>query len=334
MAVGDDDEVAAAPVLDTDGGLTIGVEHLSDARRGEQDLADFLTNRRIKDGDMRDLVVDDSEGLRIKSVEGKAAVLGLELEPAVSAQDLIQRNGAIDGGDGVFGDDEDFDAAGFEEFGEVADELIDIPTRDVAARIGRSEALEVVIEVREVDQTEVGLLMLFNPAGRIGDPLRGRQAGARAPERMEREIAKFALEQLLVTLRITRDIEDLTAVGLIDWSRRDGDVRGGTHIVPPEKVRDLELGILGVELVPDLRRQHDAVRLLPELHLAERAVIPTVTDDAMRARLLTGQVVGLRSAGDSGERGADLRDATLGGARGETWHHAGTQVPGGETDDV
>ena len=151
---------------------------------------------------------------------------------------------------------------------------------------------------------------------------------------MEREIAKLALEQLLVTLRIARDVEDLTAVGLVDRTRRDGDVGRGAHIVPPEEVRDLELGILGVQFVPDLRGEHDAVRLLPELYLAECAVIPTVADDTMRARLLTREVIRLRGAGDGWERGADLGDATLGGARGETRHDAGTQVPGGQADDV
>ena len=176
--------------------------------------------------------------------------------------------------------------------------------------------------------------MLFNPAGRIGDPLRRWQAGARTPERMEREITQLALKQFLVTLRVARDVENLTAVGLINRAWRDRDIRRGTHVVPPKEVRDLELGVLGVEFVPDLRREHDAVRLLPELHLAQRAIIPAVADDTVRARLLAGQVIGLRSAGDGGERRTHLGDAALGGARGETRHDAGTQVPGGETDDV
>ena len=64
------------------------------------------------------------------------------------AEDLVQRDGAVDGGDGVFGDDEDFDAAGFEEFGEVSDELIDVASGLVAAGVVWTEALEVVVEVR------------------------------------------------------------------------------------------------------------------------------------------------------------------------------------------
>ena len=283
---------------------------------------------------MRDLVVDDGEGLRVERVEREAAVLGLEFEPAMSTEDLVQRDGPVDGSDSVFRDDEDFDATGFEEFGEVTDELIDFAARLIAARVGRTEALEIIVEVRQVDQAEVGLLMLFNPAGRIGNPLRRRQAGARTPEGMEREIAKFALEQLLEALRITRDVEDLTAVRLIDGARRDGDVGRGTHVIPPEEVRDLELRVLGVEFVPDLRREDDAVRLLPELHLAQRAVVPAVADDTMHARLLARQVIGLRGAGDGGKRRTHLGDAALRGARGETRHDAGTQVPGGEADDV
>ena len=283
---------------------------------------------------MRDLVVDDGEGLGVEGIEREAAVLGLEFEPVMRAQDLVQRHRAVDGGDGVFRDDEDLDTPGFEEVGEITDELIDFAARGVAARVGGTEALEVVIEVREVDQAEVRLLVLLDPAGAVGDPLRRRQAGARTPERMERKVAEVALEQFLEALRIARDVEDLTAVGLIDRTRRDGDVRRGAHVIPPEEVRDLELGVLGVEVVPDLRGEHDAVGLLPELHLAEGAVVPAVADDAVRARLLAGQIIGLRGAGDGGESRADFRDAALGGARGETWHDAGTQVPGGETDDV
>ncbi|NBR43426.1 MAG: hypothetical protein EBU04_11415, partial [Verrucomicrobia bacterium] len=61
---------------------------------------------------MRNLVIHDGEGLGVKSIEGKAAVLGLEFEPVVRTQNLVQRHGAVDGGDSVLGDDEDFDAAG------------------------------------------------------------------------------------------------------------------------------------------------------------------------------------------------------------------------------
>ena len=89
MTVGDDDEVATAHVFNTDGGLTIGVEYLGNAGRSEQDLADFLADRRIKDDDVRDLVVNDGEGLGVKGVESEATVLGLELEPALGAQDLV-----------------------------------------------------------------------------------------------------------------------------------------------------------------------------------------------------------------------------------------------------
>ena len=121
---------------------------------------------------MGDLMVDDGEGLGIEDVERETAVLGLELEPVMRPQDLVQRDGAVDGGDGVFGDDEHLDATGFEELGEVADELIDVAARGVAARVGRSEALEVIVEVRQVDQAEVGLLMFLDPAGAVGDPLR------------------------------------------------------------------------------------------------------------------------------------------------------------------
>ena len=279
-------------------------------------------------------MVDDGEGLGIEDVEREAARLRLELEPVMPAQDLVQRDGAVDGGDGVFGDDQDLDAAGFKEIGEVADELVDVAARGIAARVGRTEALQVVVEVRQVDEAEVGLLMLLDPSGAVGDPLRRWQTGARAPEGVEGEIAEVALEQLFVTLREARDIEDLAAVGLIDRTRRDGDVGRGAHVVPPEEVRDLELGVLGVQFIPDLRGLDDAVRLLPELHLAKRAVVPTVADDAVHARRLAGEIVGLRGAGDGRERRADLRDAALGGARGETRHDAGAQVAGGKTDDV
>jgi len=83
MVVGDDNVVAAAHVLDAGGSLAFGVEHLGDARSGEQYLADFLADRGVEDDDVRDLMVDDGECLGVKGVESKAAVLGLEFEPIV-----------------------------------------------------------------------------------------------------------------------------------------------------------------------------------------------------------------------------------------------------------
>ena len=75
---------------------------------------------------MRDLVVDDGEGLGIEDVEGLDAGLILELEPVMLAEDLIQRDGPVDGSDGVFGNDDDVHAAGLEEIGEVTDERVDV----------------------------------------------------------------------------------------------------------------------------------------------------------------------------------------------------------------
>ena len=245
----------------------------------------------------------------------------LKLEPSVLTQDLVQRDGPIDGGDGVFRDDDDIHAACFEEIGQVPDEFIDVTTSGITARVRRAKALQVVIEVREVDEVEIRLLMLLNPAGRGGNPLRGRQASARAPKTMEREIAKVALEQLAGALRVAGDVEDFSAVGLIDRTRGHGDVRIRPHVIPPKEVRDLELRVLGVEFVPNFRGANHAVGLLPELHFTERAVIPTVTDDAVHGRRLAGEVIRLRRAGDSGERGADFRDGALRGAGGQAWHH-------------
>ena len=56
---------------------------------------------------------------------------------------------------------------------------------------------------------------------------------------------------------------------------------------------------------------HEPVRLLPEPDLAVLARIPAVADDAVCVRILAGQVIGLRRAGDGGERRLDARHCAL-----------------------
>ena len=66
------------------------------------------------------------------------------------------------------------------------------PTSRGHVAAGGPEPLRVVVEVRQVDERQVGPLVAQHVGGRGGDPLRARQPGHRPPEGGERERAELA----------------------------------------------------------------------------------------------------------------------------------------------
>jgi len=54
------------------------------------------------------------------------------------AQDLVQRDGPVDGGDAVFGDDDDVHTAGLQEIRKVTDERVDVTAGGIATRDRKS----------------------------------------------------------------------------------------------------------------------------------------------------------------------------------------------------
>jgi hypothetical protein len=263
--------------------------------------------------DVGDLVIGDGEGLTGSGVEEFEAEFVANGEVAVLAQEAVEVDGMVDGGDAVFGDDPGFDAALLEEADQVIDEGIDEAKVSGDVGVMGAEALEVVIEVGEVDELEGGLVVLFDPAGGGGDPLGGGVGGALgaiasgdgSPEGGEREPPEFLYDPGAEGGWVRVDVEQLASIGAVDGAGGDGVIHVGVHIEPPEQLGDGEPGDALAEQVPDLGAGDEVVGLFPEVDLGEFAVIPAVADDAVRGGQLAGEIIGLGGAGDCGERRFD-----------------------------
>lgn len=69
--------------------------------------------------------------------------------------------------------------------------------------------MQVVVEVREVNEGEGGVVLLVDLDGRVRRPLGGLDGRARAPEAVEGEGAEAALEFLPQARRVGVDVCDL-----------------------------------------------------------------------------------------------------------------------------
>ena len=98
----------------------------------------------------------------------------------------------------------------------------------------RAEALQVVVEVRQVAERQGRLAGLHDVAGRVADPLAGGDVGHRAPELEQGEHAELGAELVAQLRGMGVVVGDLAAVGGIHRARRRAPVRRGVHVVPPE----------------------------------------------------------------------------------------------------
>ena len=163
------------------------------------------------------------------------------------------------------------------------------------------EPLEVVVEMRQVDERERGPLGLVDVARAVGDPPARREVGRRAPEPEERELAQARVQLVAELGGLRVDVRDLPAVGGVHRAWRDRPRRRAVHVVPPEELGARERGIPPAGRVPDLLARHEPVRLAPEPDLRQIVEVPAVGDDAVVAGEEPGGERGLHRARDGGD---------------------------------
>ncbi len=251
---------------------------------------------------MGQLVVADGQRPAAECVEDLAERARPDREQAGLAQHAIDRHRPADVDVAVLADDPHTGpgrSGGVDQRGAGVVQLADQPGH-VAAR--RPEALGIVIEVRQVDQRQVGPLGLQHLGRCPGDPLRAGQPAARAPEGVEREGAQAVFQSFAEAIRRTGDAEGLVAVGAVMrlWRHAERDVRA--LIEPPEELGRSERPAASFRHPSrgrvDRLGLEEGIRLLPEPDLARLAEQPAVADDPMALRSPAGEQARLGRAGD------------------------------------
>ena len=169
----------------------------------------------------------------------------LDRQPALRTEMAVQMDRRVDPADPILREDDDLDVALREVIDQIADNRIDATKVVLDLRRVRAESLEVVVEMREVDEVQRRLMPVLNPLRRIRDPtaggigrtLRGMPTGGRSPERGKRELTEIALDLLADRIWPGVDVEELPSVGGVHRARRDRPVHLGIHVVPPEHLR-------------------------------------------------------------------------------------------------
>ena len=237
----------------------------------------------------------------------------VSMSPA-SRSALFDVHGSADGGDAVLGEHDDACAVLLGVLDQLTADRVDRAEVARELRVVGPEALQVVVEVREIDERERRLPRVVDVLRAVGDPARRRDVGARAPVVEQGKDPELRIELVAQRHRLRVHVRDLAPVGGIHRARRDGVVRAAVHVVPPEQLRAGEGWVGAARLVPDLVTGDEMVRLLPEPHLRGVAKQPPVGDGAVVARQQPGRERRVHRAGDGGEHGAERPQSA---ARGE-----------------
>ena len=200
------------------------------------------------------------------------------------------------------------------------------------ARIVGAKALQVVVEMRQVDQRQRWRTAAADMQGGFRDPARRCDRRRRPPEIEQRKRPEPCGQLIAQFERLAVAVRQLAPVGTVDRPRRDADVMGRRHVVPPEQIGGGERGIAPPARLPDLFAGDETVRLPPQPHLHEVAEQPAVGDDTVLARQRAGHEGGLYRASDRRRHGrerpqragsrqrADMRRVRADVARGEPGH--------------
>jgi hypothetical protein len=122
-------------------------------------------------------------------------------------------DGLLDVGNAVFGEEDDLDVSRLVEADEIADDVVDLTEIETDFLHVEADALEVVVEVREVNEGEAGPVFFLDPFGAFGDPDGGFDVGAGAPEVAEGKGAEVFFDAIPQGHRVGVDVEDFAAIG-------------------------------------------------------------------------------------------------------------------------
>ena len=260
--------------------------------------------------DMGDLVVGDGECCAVLEIEDLAPVLKADREQSGLAEHAIEPHGISHGHDAVLADDERQHTRTLADIEKPADHAVDLAQFAANRGVARSGLLQRVVEVGQVRKHQRRRRLLDEVLGGHRDPVGRLDARGRPPVLEQGKLAEASLKRVAQCGRLREAVGNLAAVGLVDGAWREHRVGRRMHRVPPARVRTGEGWIDAPRRLPDLFASHKAVRLLPELHLAERPIVPAVADDPVIARSEAREHGRLRGAGHRRKRGTQRAHAT------------------------
>src|SRR6516225_4297543 len=100
----------------------------------------------------------------------------------------------------------------------------------------RAEALGIVIQVRPVDERQVGSFLPQQLRGTASDPLGARESGQRSPEGVKGKRSQRLFQAVGQALGCAVDVEDLVAVGAVVRLGGHAEIDLSALIEPPEEL--------------------------------------------------------------------------------------------------
>ena len=163
----------------------------------------------------------------------------------------------------------------------------------------RTEALQVVVEMRQIDERQRRIVLGHDQLGGFGNPARRGDRGGRPPELKQRKRTEPLGQPLAQFGRHGVAIGQLAPVGLVDRPRRRAEIVARRHVVPPEHVGAGEARDRAACRPPRSSRRR------PAGWIAARASLPSGRGTASRCRRCRARAAavpvmkrGLDAAGD------------------------------------
>ena len=227
--LGDEHEIPRVGMGDAPLLFTTLAEHVLDAIQFREGLTGVV-DRALVGVDVRDLVVDHRERVRSLQVDFLAALaVVFHLQQARLAERAVRIDRGVDVVEAVLARDVDRGlvpaVVAAERVEEPSHEVVDHPDgvrQFVAARaVGEAG----VVEVRDVDPEQVGVVAFDRLASGVQDPLGGGLVRARSPVGVKGEVAVLGFEFVVeaVGVRPAVHLEDVVVL-VLDRRRRERHV--------------------------------------------------------------------------------------------------------------
>ena len=284
----------------------------------------LLSRQAELEKDMGYLVIGQRPGPALLHVDQLPVGGIFDDEQADIAEDAVDEDGVRHRADSVFARHDDDEILHAHESAILLDEGPDLGVELAAGGVGGvavgALSLRGVVEVGEIDDGQMRRGIFGGGEEALRDPARRIDAGQRAPELVEGEVAEAFAEARVERLRVCVAPHRLGAVGVVLRGREADEIGRGVLRLKEKPGGGAQLRPGGLEAVPNPRDAVDRVGADPHFEMVLVAVVDAVGHDPVLPRRAAGGERGLHRAGNGGKTGRERHLSTERGKPGHDRH--------------
>ena len=169
----------------------------------------------------------------------------------------------------ILGNYQHFDGTAFIELDHFTEQRVQLLQGAGRLRTVRTEPLEIIVQMRQVHETQIRPVVFLDPHGRAANPPGRLNPSHGPPELGKGKISQVRFDRLAQVGGMRVNVEYFPPIRAVNRPRSNGKLGRGIHVVPPKNFGGREIRVVAADFFPQFFTGHEVITLLPELDFSQ-----------------------------------------------------------------